>query len=467
MDTRVGSGVLQVGAFRFDRLARRLWRRNPAGAWEPVALGSRASELLVVLTDKPGEVVARDTIMDAVWPGVAVEPNNLTVQIGALRRVLDDDDTEDGAIQTVSGRGYRLTLPVTLSDDLAAPPPTQAGAPAPDSAARWRWPTALIAGTGALIATALLAILAWQGSWFGNPRAPPRLSIVVLPFDNLGGDTADGYLVAGITDGLTTALSHIPGTFVISRATAYSYRGKAEDVRRIGLELGVRYVVRGSVQRFGSTLRVNAELASTENGAQLWSDSFDQKIADLASVQEQMVIRMRAALNINLADIKAARSLRERPTNPNALDLVLQARAVQLLPVTKDTIAQTLGLYEQALQRDPDSVLALSGAAQLVLRELFLDMLPYDVGIDRAHQYLEREHCSPTRKWRWPYRRTYWIGSKADWTTNEFGSSWKLPPHGSLSIIPTTSLVISSLESSGGVKGVMTTLPVSSQRRSN
>jgi adenylate cyclase len=160
------------------------------------------------------------------------------------------------------------------------------------------------------VVAAFVVVGAGAGAWLWHTRAsgeaPPPLSLVVLPFDNLGGDTADDYLVAGITDDLTTALSHISGTFVISRATAYSYRGKAEDIRQIGRDLGVRYVVRGSARRLGSALRVNAELGSTETGAQLWSDSFDQAIADLTSGQEQIVIRMRSALNISLADIEAA-----------------------------------------------------------------------------------------------------------------------------------------------------------------
>ena len=202
----------------------------------------------------------------------------------------------------------------------------------------------------------------------GSSNAP-WLSLVVLPFDNLGGEPDDDYLVAGVTDDLTTALSHIPGTFVISRATAYSYRGKAEDIRRIGRDLGIRYVVRGSLRRFGSTLRVNVELSSTETGAQLWSDTFDQKVADLASGQEQIVIRMRAALNVSLVDTEAARSLQERPTNPDAFDFILRARAVMLLPQTKDTMAQAVGLFQQALSRDPNAVLALVGALDATLNE--------------------------------------------------------------------------------------------------
>ncbi len=229
-----------------------------------------------------------------------------------------------------------------------------------------------------VIAAAVVLVLfgAGAGTWFWRGHtpasAPPSLSLVVLPFDNLSGDAADDYLVSGITDDLTTALSHIPGAFVIARATAYSYRGKAEDIRQIGRDLGVRYVVRGSMRRFGPTLRVNVELSSTETGAQLWSDSFDQKIDDLASGQEQIVIRMRAALNVSLADTEAARSLRERPTNPDAFDLILRARAVVLLPQTKDTMAQAVGLFQQALSRDPNAVLALVGAVQAILNEQYL-----------------------------------------------------------------------------------------------
>ena len=151
--------------------------------------------------------------------------------------------------------------------------------------------------------------------------ARPRLSIVVLPFELLGGDPADGYLADGITEDLTSDLSHVPGTFVIARASAYSYRGKVTDVRRIGAELGVRYAVTGSVRRIGATLRVNAQLISTESGAQLWSDRFDQAISDLARGQERIVLRLRAALAVGLTDIEARRSARERPTNPDAFDL--------------------------------------------------------------------------------------------------------------------------------------------------
>jgi adenylate cyclase len=239
----------------------------------------------------------------------------------------------------------------------------------------------------------LLLAAVWKGGWFSGSPEALRLSLVVLPFENTGGEAADNYLAAGITDDLTTVLSHIPGAFVIARATAYTYPGKAVDIRQIGHDLNVRYVVRGSIRSIGEVLKVNAELGSTETGAQLWSDNFDQSIRDLAVGQEEIVIRMRTALAISLTDIEAARSLRERPTNPDAFDLILRARAVESRPGTKDTAAQALSLYEQALERDPNAVLALTGAVENVLYLNFYDAMAHDLALNRAEQYLARAYA--------------------------------------------------------------------------
>jgi adenylate cyclase len=148
--------------------------------------------------------------------------------------------------------------------------------------------------------------------------------------------------------------------------------------------------VTSSVRRLGQILRVNAELGSTETGAQLWSDSFDQTTRDLPAGQEQIVIRMRATLSISLVDIEAARALRKRPANPDAFDLILRARATEWLPQTKETVAKVLELYEQALQRDPDAVLALTGAIDASLNSSFLDAVPYGDAMKRAVGYLDR-----------------------------------------------------------------------------
>ena len=333
MDAPVGGERLVFGNFRLDPHASRLYYRDATGDWMPVQIGSRALDVLRVLLSSPGVVVSKDTIMDAVWPGVAVEPANLTVQIAALRRVLDKGRGGESCIQTVPGRGYRLDIGVTAAAK-AEPDPPPALAPVADPAAEPQPLTqrgrllgpGRITTAGAVAVIVLLLAAVWQGGRFSGSPAAPRLSLVVLPFDNIGGEAAGDYLVAGITDDLTTVLSHIPGAFVIARATAYTYRGKAVNIRQVGQDLNVRYVVRGSLRSLGDVLKVNVELGSAETGAQLWSDNFDQPIRDLAAGQEDIVIRMRSALAISLADIEAARSLRERPTNPDAFDLIRRAR---------------------------------------------------------------------------------------------------------------------------------------------
>jgi TolB-like protein/DNA-binding winged helix-turn-helix (wHTH) protein len=394
MDAPVSGERLVFGSFCLEPGAGRLSRRGAAGDWLPVPIGSRALDILRILLKAPGEVVSKDAIMDAVWPGVAVEPNNLTVQIAALRRVLDQGCNGDSCIQTVPGRGYRLDVGMSATEAPTGPPPEPTAAPvAPRRATPqssrpvWRWPTA---AAGAIAVVALLLAAAWAAGWFSGVPAQRRLSIVVLPFTNLSGDRNDDYLADAVTDDLTGDLAHIAGAFVISHATAYTYRSKAVDIRTIGSDLNVRYVVRGSMQRLGQVLRVNVELGSTETGALLWSDRFDKKIDDLAAGQEQIVIRMRSALNISLADIEASRSLRERPTNPDAFDLILQARVINLLPQTKETAIRALRLYEQALVRDPNAVLALTGATSTALNAFFYDAMPYETAMGQALQYLER-----------------------------------------------------------------------------
>ena len=395
-------------AFCFDdfRLNRRdgLFRRAESGQEQPVTLGSRALDVLMALVERHGTLVTKQVLMDAAWAGMAVEDSNLAVQISSLRRVLDEGRTGGSCIQTVIGRGYRFLPSVaaeqppgaqTTAVDSRPPDKTNAERSFSSTARPHRPSPVVVALAAALISIGVGsgALMAWE-MWFWRGHtpvsAPPSLSLVVLPFDNLGGEPDDDYLVAGVTDDLTTALSHIPGTFVISRATAYSYRGKAEDIRRIGRDLGVRYVVRGSLRRFGPTLRVNVELSSTDTGAQLWSDSFDQKVADLASCQEQIVVRMRAALHVSLIDTEAARSLQERPTNPDAFDFILRARAVMLLPQTRDTMAQAVELFQQALSRDPNAVLALVGALVATLNEQYFGSLSQEVAMDSAEQYLRR-----------------------------------------------------------------------------
>jgi TolB-like protein/DNA-binding winged helix-turn-helix (wHTH) protein/tetratricopeptide (TPR) repeat protein/rhodanese-related sulfurtransferase len=198
-------------------------------------------------------------------------------------------------------------------------------------------------------------------------QAAPRLSIVVLPFENLSSDSKDDYLADGVTDDLTTDLCRVPGLFVIARTSASSYKGKPEDPRKIGEELGVRYLLEGSIRKLGGAVRVNAQLIATETGVHLWAERFDQQLTDLSAGQEEIVQRIGMTLNVALTDIESARSKRERPTEPDAFDLILRARSIGMHPMGPRETAAALALYEQALRLDPAAVLAMMGIAIMLI----------------------------------------------------------------------------------------------------
>jgi TolB-like protein/class 3 adenylate cyclase len=190
----------------------------------------------------------------------------------------------------------------------------------------------------------------------------PRLSIVVLPLANMGGAPEQEHFVDGVTESLTTDLSRIRGSFVIGRNTAFTYKGKAVDLKQIGRELNVRYVLEGSVQRGGGRMRVNVQLIDAETGSHLWAERFDKPLTDLFDMQDEIVARLAGALNAQLLAAEARRS--EQAPNPDSMDLYFQGLAWQNKGVTPGNLAQAREFYDRALSADPDNVDALIGSAR-------------------------------------------------------------------------------------------------------
>jgi adenylate cyclase len=250
------------------------------------------------------------------------------------------------------------------------------GAPAtqksPKSAAKTRdvlrrWPALTAALALALLAAGALA---WRAGY--APRFmvasvddklanAPRLSIVVLPFENLSGDKEQDYFADAITEDLTTDLSHLPDSFVISRGTAFTYKGKPVDAKQIGKDLGVRYVLEGSVRRVGETVTINAQLISTETGAHVWADRFEGEPSKLGELQVEAVSRLANSLGVELVKAEALRAMRERPSNPDAVDLAMRGTAIMNGPETLASLNESIGLFERALSLDPNNVRALIG----------------------------------------------------------------------------------------------------------
>ncbi len=222
------------------------------------------------------------------------------------------------------------------------------------------------------LAAFLLLVGAGGAWWMGSPFFPsrpadsteaPRLSIVVLPFSNLSGDPSQDYFADGITEDLTSDLSRIAGSFVISRNTAFTFKGKAVDTRQIGRELGVRYVLEGSVRRLGDTVRVNAQLIDAGTGAHLWAEQMDVDQSTLASLQDNFGIANRLArmLSVELVNVEGRRPPR---ADPDALDLTMRGWSVLNGGPNREDVQRSVALFEDALRIDPENSQARVGLAQ-------------------------------------------------------------------------------------------------------
>lgn len=196
-----------------------------------------------------------------------------------------------------------------------------------------------------------------------SEAGPPRLSIVVLPFANMGGDAEQDYFVDGVTESLTTDLSRIRGSFVIARNTAFTYAGKANDITRIGRELNVRYALEGSVQRSGNRMRVNAQLIDAQSGAHLWAERFERPMTDLFEMQDEIVARIANTLNAQFVAVEARRA--ERAPTPDSMDLYFQGEAWVNRGVTFESLNKARSFFERALALDPANVEALAGMSQV------------------------------------------------------------------------------------------------------
>jgi adenylate cyclase len=261
-----------------------------------------------------------------------------------------------------------------------ANPPPEAKPPEKHPGPKRRSALALLAA-----GYALLLVLIAGGAWYFlavNRSAPvatkapaeaARLSIVVLPFTNLSNDPAQDYFADGVTENLTTELSRIRNSFVIARNTAFTFKGKNLDAKAIGKELGVRYVLEGSVQRDGTRVRVNVQLIDAASGAHLWADRFEEDVADLFRLQDEVVARLARTLQVELVNAEAQRSLHDRLRNPDTIDLTMRGSALLNQSLTKANRFEARDLFEQALTLDPANADALAGAA-------FVDATDYALG---------------------------------------------------------------------------------------
>jgi TolB-like protein len=294
------------GRFRLNLVRRELTRDGA-----PVQLGTRAVDILIALASAEGEVVSKDELMAQVWPGLVVEENNIQVHVSALRKALGEEKSAQCSVLTVPGRGYRLVG--------AQPPPLAAG----DTDTR-------------------------QG-----PAVPDQPSIAVLPFHSLSIDAEQEYFADGIVEEIITALSRFSGLFVIARNSSFMYKGRAVDVKQVGRELGVRYVLEGSVRKSANRVRITGQLIDASTGAHIWADRFDGALDDIFDLQDQVTATVVAAISPKMEQAEIQRAKRKPTANLNAYDYFLHGMAT-VHELTKEATNEALQLFCKAIEIDRD-----------------------------------------------------------------------------------------------------------------
>lgn len=313
----VRGDVYRFGPFRLDPEVGILFCGD-----EPTMLGQRAVALLRLLIQNAGQPVSKDALIDAGWGGSAVADNNLTVQIAALRRTLADAANVANWIETLPRRGYRYVGPAVATN-------------VPDT----------------LTARATL-----------GPSLPEKPSVAVLPFSNLSGDPQQEYFADGMVDDIITGLARIKWLFVIARNSTFSYKGRAVDVKQVGRELGVRYVLEGSVRKSGRSVRVTAQMIDASTGAHVWAERYDRSSDDIFALQDEIALAAVGAIAPSVRKAEIERVRRKRPDSLDAYDLVLQAQP-DVDSGMPEQVTRALVLLERAIALEPTYALAHGNAA--------------------------------------------------------------------------------------------------------
>src|SRR5215213_2114003 len=298
---------LAVLRYLFEDYALDTDRRELRRGGTLVTIEPQVFDLLAYLIQHGDRVVTKDDLLAAVWNGRFVSESALTTRINAARTALGDDGKEQRVIRTLRGRGVRFVGDVRLLRDANSITNSQ------------------------------------------PPTLPDRPSIAVLPFANINGDPAQEYLIDGIAEDILSALSRVQWLFVIARQSSFSYKGRALDVKQIGRELGVRYLVEGSIRTSGNRLRITVRLIDAGTGTHLWTDRFNGTLDDVFELQDNVASCITGVIEPALQMAERRRSARRPTRDLTAYDLLLRARA-QSYSWGRESTARSLELYREALE---------------------------------------------------------------------------------------------------------------------
>jgi TolB-like protein len=318
--------------FVFEDYVIDLDRRELARGSKAIAIGPQVFDLLVYLVQNREHVVSKDNVLDAVWRGRIVSESTLTSHINAVRKAIGDSGDEQRLIRTIARKGFRFVGDVSEveSPDGFSSPKTE---PIPSNEA----PAPSLA-------------------------LPDRPSIAALAFHNLSGDPEQEYFADGVVDDIITALSRIRWLFVIARNSSFTYKGRAVDVKQVSRELGVRYVLEGSVRRSANRVRITGQLIDATTGAHLWAERFEGSLDDIFELQDQIATSVVGAIAPQLERAEIERARRKPTANLSAYDYYLRGMA-NLHQGSREAIDQGLALFDQAIRLDPDFASAYAMAA--------------------------------------------------------------------------------------------------------
>ena len=291
---------ISFGKIEFDDIHGQLLREG-----KPVAISQRGLALLKALVDANGQVVDKSQLVEKAWPGMIVEEGNLTVQIAALRKALGTDAAGNDWIITVPRIGYRLLIP--------------------------------------------------RAQTRVNTEAMVLPSLALLPFANLSGDAEQDYFADGVVEDIITALSRFKSFAVIARNSTFVYKGRAVDIREVAADLGVRYVLEGSVRRGGNRLRITAQLVEAVTNAHLWAYTFDGEVGELFDFQDRITESVVTVVEPNIQQAEIERSRRDRPESLKAYDLYLKSLALRTVNANREATAAISELLAKALAIEPQN----------------------------------------------------------------------------------------------------------------
>jgi TolB-like protein/DNA-binding winged helix-turn-helix (wHTH) protein len=439
--------------FEFEGFTLDVMRRSLRTGDRDIKLRPKSFDVLCSLVEHAGRLVTKDEMIETVWPNVTVTDESLTQCVSDIRQALGD--AEQRIIKTVPRRGYLFAAPVSrqaIADRFAALlAPTESfsdSGPHGERAdvaprlATWRprWP--LLAATALLLVAICAGALFWRQS--ADLPLPDRPSIAVLPFVNIGGDPQQSYFSDGLTEDITTRLAKFADLFVIAHDSAFAYR-KHDDPRQVGRELGVRYLLEGSVRRDGERFRITAQLIDAVSGAQRWAESYDRELTGLFAVQDEVTQKIVVTLVAHITQSELDRGRRKPPEALAAYDYYLRGSAA--LAAVEEGGRRLYGerlfaarqILEQSVAADAHYAPAIAALADTYLRAWlvptefpstageFLQQRTIDRALALAHDaveldpYLAEAHAELAWILHWQYRRSEAIA--------EFRRAFELNPN--------------------------------------